>query len=63
MTARRKERRQGKRVVCTACGHRWIGFYLPLPISDAIKLMGTLMCPKCAADADKILVTGKAKAK
>jgi hypothetical protein len=61
MTTRRKERRQGKRVRCTGCGHEWIGFYLPLPISDAIKIMGALTCPKCARGSDKIRVGGKAK--
>lgn len=35
-------------VTCSACSHRWIGLYLPMPISDAAKAMGRLTCPKCA---------------
>lgn len=35
-------------VVCSACNHRWIGLYLPMPIREAAKAMGRLTCPKCA---------------
>lgn len=41
-------------VTCSSCSHRWIGLYLPMPISDAAKAMGRLTCPKCACT--KILV-------
>lgn len=34
-------------VTCSACNHRWIGLYLPMPIDDAAKAMGRLTCPKC----------------
>ena len=43
-------------VQCKPCGHRWIGFYLPLPIADAAKVMKRMMCPLCAADSAKIIV-------
>jgi len=39
-----------------SCGHKWIGFYLPLPINQAVKIMKNLTCPKCAADASQIMV-------
>jgi len=48
------EDRTPHRVRCRPCGHVWIGFYLPLAIKDATKIMGKLTCPMCAAGADKI---------
>lgn len=47
---------QANVVKCNTCGHKWIGFYLPLPINQAVKIMKNLTCPKCAADASQIMV-------
>ena len=35
-------------VKCSNCDHQWIGLYLPMPISDAAKVMKNLTCPQCA---------------
>lgn len=43
-------------VQCKPCGHRWIGFYLPQPIDDAVKILKNLRCPKCTADSNDIFV-------
>jgi predicted nucleic-acid-binding Zn-ribbon protein len=43
-------------VSCRKCGHSWIGFYLPMPIGDAVRVMKNLTCPKCAADSKQIVV-------
>jgi hypothetical protein len=50
------EAKQAVTVTCKPCGHTWIGFYLPLPIKDAARVMGRLCCPMCAAGADKIVI-------
>jgi len=36
---------QANIVKCHDCGHQWIGFYLPLPIDQAVKIMRNLTCP------------------
>lgn len=54
MTAFEDEPKNPVWVTCSACSHRWIGLYLPMPISDAAKAMKRLTCPKCANT--KILV-------
>ena len=41
-------------VRCEDCGHEWVGMYWPQPIETAIKLMGGVICPKCAAGAKRI---------
>lgn len=43
-------------VQCKPCGHRWIGFYLPLPIRDAARIMKNLTCPKCATGSKGIMI-------
>lgn len=48
--------RQPIAVECERCGHEWVGFYLPLPVDDAVRLMGRLCCPMCAAGAEQIVI-------
>jgi hypothetical protein len=48
-------------VECGECGHWWVGFYLPQPIRIAARLMGALICPKCAAAADFIRLVDERK--
>lgn len=43
-------------VKCKPCGHRWMGFYLPMPITDAARIMKNLTCPNCAATSKSIVV-------
>jgi hypothetical protein len=47
---------QANIVKCMVCGHRWVGFYLPLPVDQACRIMKNLTCPKCATGANKICV-------
>lgn len=48
------EKREPVWVKCAECLHRWIAMYTPMPISDAAKIMGKMMCPMCAADSKRI---------
>jgi hypothetical protein len=50
--------RKPTRVQCKKCEHTWIGFYLPMPISDAVRVMKNLTCPMCAAGAKHIRIFG-----
>lgn len=50
------EEKQPNVVQCKACGHSWVGFYLPMPIRDAARVMKNLTCPKCAAGSSRIMV-------
>jgi len=43
-------------VQCKQCAHSWAGFYLPLPINDAVRVMKNLTCPKCTAGAKDIVI-------
>lgn len=51
-----KAERRPNWVECRTCGQSWVGFYLPLPISDAAKIMKNLTCPNCASGSDKIVI-------
>ena len=48
--------RQPSWVRCKSCQHRWIGFYLPLPIEEAGRVMKSLTCPSCGAPAKELLL-------
>ena len=45
-----------QQVQCAECNHVWIGFYLPQPISVAVKIMTNITCPKCGAGSNRIMV-------
>lgn len=55
------EQRKPNAVMCSRCLHSWIGFYLPLPIGDAARIMKNLTCPNCAATAKDIYVGESAR--
>lgn len=44
-------------VTCGACGHTWTGIILPMPISDAARVLKNLTCPNCAAGSDRIRIS------
>jgi len=48
--------KQAMTVTCVKCEHAWIGLYLPMPISDAARVMKNLTCPQCAATSKDIRV-------
>lgn len=48
--------RQEVQVECRDCAHVWPAFTLPLPIEDACRVMAALHCPKCAANARRIVI-------
>lgn len=39
---------------CTICQHVWAAAYYPMMLEEMGKLLGSLHCPNCAADAKKI---------
>ena len=47
MTSFEDEPKNPMWVTCGKCSHYWIGLYLPMPITEAAKIMGRLTCPKC----------------
>jgi hypothetical protein len=49
--------RRPQHVECLECGHTWVGFYLPMPIMDAARVMKALACPMCAADGRRIVIS------
>ena len=57
------EKREPQPVMCSECLHKWTGFYLPLPIQDAARVMKNLTCPNCAAPSSKIYVGNGPKQK
>lgn len=48
--------RQPNPVMCSRCLHSWVGFYLPLPINDAARIMRNLTCPNCGATSKEIYI-------
>jgi hypothetical protein len=47
--------KQANWVQCELCGHRWIGFYLPMPINVAAKVIKKITCPMCGAGSKSII--------
>jgi len=43
-------------VRCEHCAHTWVALYLPQPLALAARVLASLHCPKCAADASRILL-------
>jgi len=53
-----REERKPFRVACSRCGDAWIAFWRPMPLADAAKILLSLRCPSCAADASLIRLEG-----
>ena len=44
-------------VKCGECGHKWIGYYMPIEVNRLNKIVRAMRCPSCAVDAKKIYIT------
>jgi hypothetical protein len=51
--------RQPWHVRCAECKHEWVGLYLPLPLTDVVRLTRSMLCPMCAADYTSIQMVFK----
>ena len=50
------DRAKELRVECSECKTTWIGFQLPMEVSEFVRVSNALTCPKCSADSRRIRI-------
>ena len=53
----KKSQRNPMNVRCGVCDHVWVAAYMPMDVSDLVKITKNLRCPMCAAPAKEIYLT------